>query len=114
MNVIQLRRHILRPNCKECRASLIPTLLYMRSDRAVVGRMTSLSHCPVNLSSSSGTDPSQGWSEDSFGSAPARSWRCVTISLITSTWMYMRRSTLSHCALFFQSSGARDSSAGFS
>lgn len=73
MNVIQLNRHILKPNCKECRASLIPTLLYMRSDRAVVGRITSLSHCPVSLSSSSGTEPSQGWSDDSFGSAPARS-----------------------------------------
>jgi hypothetical protein len=43
MNVIQLNLHMLNPNCSECRASLIPTDLYMRSDRAVVGSMTSLS-----------------------------------------------------------------------
>jgi hypothetical protein len=43
MNVIQLNLHMLSPSCSECRASLMPTDLYIRSERAVVGSMTSLS-----------------------------------------------------------------------
>lgn len=87
MKVIQLKRHMLSPSCSECRASLMPTLLYMRSDRDEVGSITSRSHCPVSFSISSGAEPSQGWPEDSLGLVPARSCRWLTISLTTSRWI---------------------------
>lgn len=75
MKVIQLKRHMLSPSWSECRASLIPTLLYMRSDRDEVGTTTSLSHCPVNFSISSGIEPNHGWVDDSLGLLPERSCR---------------------------------------
>lgn len=84
MKVIQLRRHMLRPSWSEWRASLIPTLLYMRSEREEVGSITSLSHWPVSFSISSGEEPSQGWAEGSLGLVPARSCKWPTISLTTS------------------------------
>ena len=37
MNVIQLSRHMESPSCNDCRESLIPTDLYIRSLRLFVG-----------------------------------------------------------------------------
>src|SRR4051812_9273310 len=59
MNVIHDKRHMLNPNCKLCLASLMPTLLYMRSERLAVGLTTPSWNCVVSFSSSSADDVSQ-------------------------------------------------------
>jgi hypothetical protein len=112
MKVIQLRRHMLKPSSNECRASRIPTDLYMSSDSAVVGIIMSLSHCSAYFISSSGAVPSHCAS--SLGSPFASTFSWARTSRAMSAWRYSKRSTLSQAALLSQSSSARDSSAGLS